>query len=98
MIATEQLFGCMEIKQMDIETIKKLKECCAREAALRANVYPKWIAAGKMTKEKAEEEIHLMKLAAACFNKILEGKAPEVQQQLFNMAAYTQRNTNNGFY
>ena len=56
---------------MDIETIKKLKDCCAREAALRVNVYPKWVAAEKMTKEKAEEEIHLMKLAAACFNKIL---------------------------
>lgn len=50
------------------------------------------------TPKESEEQIHLMKLAAACFNKILEGKAPEVQQQLFNMAEYTKRNTNNGFY
>jgi len=83
---------------MDIETIKKLKDCCAREAALRVNVYPKWVAAEKMTKEKAEEEIHLMKLAAACFNKILEGKAPEVQQQLFDLKEYTPKHTNNGYY
>lgn len=69
---------------MDIETIRKLKECCAREAALRVNVYPKWVAARKMTQEKADEEIRLMQLAAACFNKILKGNAPEVQQTLFD--------------
>ena len=69
---------------MDIETIRKLKECCAREAALRVNVYPKWVAARKMTQEKADEEIRLMQLVAACFNKILKGNAPEVQQALFD--------------
>lgn len=73
---------------MDIETIRKLKECCAREAALRVNVYPKWVAARKMTQEKADEEIRLMQLAAACFNKILKGNAPEVQQSLFDTKPY----------
>ena len=66
---------------MDFETIRKLKDCCAREAALRVNVYPKWV-------EKADEEIRLMQIAAACFNKILQGKAPEVQQQLFDTKPY----------
>jgi len=83
---------------MDFETIKKLKDCCAREAAMRVNVYPKFIASGKMTQQKADEEIHLMQLAAACFNKILQGKAPDVQQQLFDMKAYQPKNTNNGWY
>lgn len=73
---------------MDIETIRKLKECCAREAALRVNVYPKWVAAGKMPQEKADEEIRLMQLAATCFNKILKGNAPEVQQSLFDTKPY----------
>lgn len=73
---------------MDFETIKKLKDCCSREAALRVNVYPKWVALGKMTQEKADEEIRLMRLAAACFNKLLEGKAPEVQKQLFDVKPY----------
>lgn len=73
---------------MDFETIRKLKDCCAREAALRVNVYPKWVKAGKMTQEKADEEIRLMQIAAACFNKILQGKAPEVQQQLFDTKPY----------
>ena len=58
---------------MDFETIRKLKDCCAREAALRVNVYPKWVKAGKMTQEKADEEIRLMQIAATCFNKILKG-------------------------
>lgn len=73
---------------MDFETIRKLKECCSREAALRERVYPKWVAVGKMQQEKADEEIRLMRLAAACFNKILEGKAPEVQQQLFDATEF----------
>lgn len=83
---------------MDFETIKKLKECCAREAALRVNVYPKWVAAKKMTQEKADEEIRLMQLAAACFNKILKGNAPEVQQQLFDIKEFTPKNNNYGYY
>ena len=83
---------------MDIETIKKLKDCCAREAALRVNVYPKWVAAGKMPQEKADEEIRLMKLAAACFNKILQGKAPEVQQQLFDIKEFTPKQNTYSYY
>lgn len=83
---------------MDFETIKKLKDCCAREAALRERVYPKWVTTGKMPKEKADEEIRLMKLAAACFNKILQGKAPEVQQQLFDTKPFEPKQTNNGYY
>lgn len=73
---------------MDFETIKKLEDCCSREAALRANVYPKFIASGRMTKENAAEEIRLMRLAAACFNKLLEGEAPDVQKQLFDIKPY----------
>lgn len=78
---------------MDQETIKKLKNCCAREAAMREHVYPKWVESGKMEQAKADEEIRLMKLAAACFNKILEGKAPEVQQTLFDIKEYQPRTT-----
>lgn len=80
---------------MDFETIRKLKDCCAREAALRKNVYPKWVATGKMAQEKADEEIYLMQLAAASFNKIYQGNAPpEVQQALFDTKQYEQRKQN----
>lgn len=61
---------------MDFETIKKLKDCCAREAALRVNVYPKWVAARKMTQEQYEEYLQLQKkndqLEQEVFNKKLE--------------------------
>ena len=73
---------------MNIETIEKLKKCCEREAQLRKNVYPKWVASGKMTQEEADNEIRLMFLAAACFNKILKGEAKEVQNKLFNTQDY----------
>lgn len=80
---------------MDFETIKKLKNCCAREAVMREKVYPRFIASGKMTQEKADEEIKLMQLAAACFNKIYQGNAPpEVQQALFDTKQYEHRKQN----
>ncbi|MBQ9149835.1 hypothetical protein IJX73_02780 [bacterium] len=73
---------------MNLEMIEKLKKCCAREAELRKKVYPKFISTGKMTQQEAEEEIKLMQIAAACFDKILKGNAPEIQQQLFNIEQY----------
>ena len=76
---------------MDLEMIRKLKECCEREYKLRISVYPKLIATGKMTKEKADEEIRLMKLCAMSFDKILQGNAPKIQQQLFNIEDYQKR-------
>ncbi len=77
---------------INFEIIEKLKKECERETALRKSVYPKLIATGKKTKEEAEEQIKLMALAAACFDKILKGKAPGVQQKLFDTSLY-QRNS-----
>jgi hypothetical protein len=37
----------------------KLK-CIERELALRRNVYPKWVAQGKMTQAAAEKEIQTL--------------------------------------
>ena len=37
----------------------KLK-CVERELALRRNVYPKWVAQGKMTQAAAQKEIQIM--------------------------------------
>ncbi len=35
-------------------------ECALREATLRGRVYPRWVAAGKITKEKADCELAVM--------------------------------------
>lgn len=37
--------------------------CLARELALRRNIYPKWVAKGKMRQEEADREIALMETA-----------------------------------
>jgi hypothetical protein len=34
--------------------------CVDRELALRRRVYPRWVAAGRMTQAKADREIELM--------------------------------------
>ena len=84
---------------MNLEMIKKLKICCSREAELRKKVYPKFILSGKMSSKEAKEEIKLMQIAAACFDKILKGNAPEIQQQLFNTNNYcaTAKNPFDGY-
>ena len=69
---------------MNLDLIKELQQECLREANLRKSVYPKLVASGQKTDEQAKRQIYLMQLAAACFEKILQGKAPEVQQTLFN--------------
>lgn len=41
-------------------TAAELIACADREVALRRRVYPKWVNAGRMSREKAEEEIAKM--------------------------------------
>jgi hypothetical protein len=47
-----------------ITDVDKLK-CVEREVAMRKGVYPKWIAAGKLTRAKADREIAVMEAIAA---------------------------------
>ena len=75
---------------MNLETIRQLKVECERETRLRQSVYPKLIKQGKLTQEDADRQINLMALAAACFKKILDAKAPEVQQILFDAKEFNQ--------
>lgn len=35
-------------------------ECVRREIAMRERVYPKWVAAGRMTQKKADDELAAM--------------------------------------
>lgn len=41
-------------------TITDKLKCAERELAMRRNVYPKWVASGKMTKDKTDREIAVM--------------------------------------
>lgn len=69
---------------MNYELLKEMIDCVKREVSLRFAVYPKLIANGKMTQEKAEKEKKLMYLVQLSLQKIYEGNAPEeVQMSLF---------------
>lgn len=37
-----------------------LAECARREAKMRRRVYPRWVASGRMSQAKADEEIAMM--------------------------------------
>lgn len=69
--------------------LKEMIDCASREVSLRFAVYPKRIQSGKMTKEQADKEIHLMQLIKNSLKKIYENKAPEsVQQAFLNLDDY----------
>lgn len=88
----------MEIKMAETPTIDRvlLKEmiaCVKREVALRYSVYPKLIAKGKMSEEKAEKEKKLMYLVQISLQKIYDGNVPKGEQQaLFNTQLYQKCN------
>lgn len=50
---------------------KAMRDCCRRELALRRNVYPRQIAAGRLTQAKAEREIELMTAVVAYLESAL---------------------------
>lgn len=52
---------------MNTISLVEMLACARRELALRTNVYPRWIQAGRMTQEKAKHEIDCM---AAIVNQI----------------------------
>ena len=77
------------MNEINYHLLKEMIDCVSREISFRFAVYPKRIQAGKMTKEQADKEIHLMQLIKTSLKKIYEGKAPEtVQQAFFNLEDY----------
>ena len=69
--------------------LKEMIDCVSREVSLRFAVYPKRVQSGKMTKEQADKEIHLMQLIKNSLKKVYENKAPEsVQQAFLNLDDY----------
>lgn len=74
----------MQLTSTDIDTMKR---CAKRELDKRENFYPKWIAAGKMTQEKADFEIEGMKKIYEYFCWLQTHQEP-AQQALFNTNAF----------
>lgn len=83
--------------EINYPLLKEMINCADREISLRFAVYPKRIAAGKMTKEQADKEIHLMQLIKNSLKKIYNNQAPEsVQQVFFNLEDY--KNKSNDYW
>jgi len=50
----------MKRTKLTADDLEAMRACASREVAMRKTVYPKHIDAGKMTEEKASEEVRLM--------------------------------------
>lgn len=59
---------------MNRELLKEYVECAKRETRLRRSVYPRLIDSGKMTKEQADKEIHLMQVIKNSLKKYMKTK------------------------
>lgn len=55
-------------------TIERQIECIRREVNMRRRVYPRWVAAGKMSQAKAAEEIEVMEAVQAHLGSIQAGQ------------------------
>ena len=71
------------MSKINYPLLKEMIDCVAREVSFRFAVYPKRIQAGKMTKEQADKEIHLMQLIRKSLKKIYDNQASETVQQAF---------------
>ena len=54
----------------DAISLKDQLRCVGRELGLRRNVYPKWVAKGRMTQEKADHEIATMEAVYETFKRM----------------------------
>ncbi len=54
-------------------TIDAQLACAARELRMRQNVYPKWVAAGRMKQEAADREIATMQAIIDTLNAVKAG-------------------------
>lgn len=77
------------MNEINYPLLKEMIDCVAREVSFRFAVYPKRIQSGKMTKEQADKEIHLMQMIKNSLKKVYEGQAPAaVQQAFFDLQDY----------
>ena len=75
--------------EINYPLLKEMIDCVSREISFRFAVYPGRVRAGKMTKEQADKEIHLMQMIKNALKKVYEGQAPAaVQQAFFNLEDY----------
>ena len=72
----------MTFQNITLSQIDSMRRCAKRELEKRKNFYPKWIAQGKMTQEKADFEIQGMQEIVDYFDWLQIHSVPE-QTKLF---------------
>lgn len=58
-------------------TIDAMIKCIEREIAMRERVYPRWVESKKMSQEKADDEIQIMK---AVLDRLKQDKYSKVKE------------------
>lgn len=69
---------------LTVDDLDALVACAAREAKLREAVYPKFVRTGRMTPDKADQEIRHMEAIAAILRH-LRDRAAGVQELDFGV-------------
>ena len=64
----------MQVTNNEIDVMRR---CAKREYDKRKRFYPKWVASGKMTQEKADFELEGMKMICDYFDWLQITKGPE---------------------
>lgn len=62
--------GMIRRNNMNKEQVTKWRNCVGRELGMRKGVYPKWVNSGRMTQEKADDEINTMSEIYEYFKKL----------------------------
>lgn len=57
-------------------TVDQQIACVRRELAMRRNVYPKWVANGRMTQQAAEKEMAGMQAVHDTLSRMVEAPKP----------------------
>ena len=84
-------------KQIDFELLEELINCAKREVKKRYAVYPRLVAAGKMSGDEAIKEQRMMYAIQKALQKIYDGTAPKpVQQSFLNAQDYIFKNWHGG--
>lgn len=89
----------MEFKQreIDFELLEELINCAKREVKKRYALYPRLVAAGKMSGDEALKEQRLMYAIQKALQRIYDGTAPgAVQQSFLNAQDYIFKNWHRG--
>lgn len=57
-------------------TLNEQLECVKREVGMRAHLYPRWVVNGKMSQQKADRELALMRAVQATLEAQLALEQP----------------------